>query len=375
MKPSRIKPTIIGRTPSQRVPIFIGAGNLERLGRLIVPERDGQPLAMVTDRVVDGLFGNRAAAVLRDAGWKVERTVLPGGEKVKSQQTILKLHALWLQRGYDRGTPVVALGGGTIGDAVGFAAATYLRGLPLWQVPTSIVGQVDAAIGGKVGINHARGKNLIGCFYQPTGVVIDPLLLQTLPPRERKAGLAEVVKYGVIADPVLFGLCERRLHDWLSRRQTIDDKVIQRCIRIKLRVVAADERDFGLRRILNFGHTLGHAFERWGGYRRLRHGEAVTLGMVGAAWMAHRRRIFPDGDYRRLLSLCARLHPQAKITGWRAEMIVSFLKVDKKRSGGVNVWVLPRRIGLVTMARDASDREIKGALRFVGAWMSVANDE
>ncbi|MBI5867848.1 MAG: 3-dehydroquinate synthase [candidate division Zixibacteria bacterium] len=389
----KISPTLTGHTPGRRVEVFLANGLIDRLGEVIlqsvgahgrgpgVPSGKSKsqakssarstnrsPIEIVTDRNVAGLLGQRVIDSLANSGWSVNVSVTPAGENIKSSATVAKLHNHWFELGYDRNTPVIALGGGTVGDVTGFAAATFLRGLPFWQVPTSIVAQVDAALGGKVGINHTRGKNLIGCFYQPAGIVIDPSALDTLPIRERCSGFAEVVKYGVIADRTLFQACERHLESWISGDEAIPDSVIKRCARIKLRIVAADETDHGLRRTLNFGHTLGHAFERWGKYRALRHGEAVALGMVGAGWMAMKRGLWSGRDFTRLAKLCTLLRPR-RLAAFKVSDIARHLSVDKKRIRGRNVWILPRGIGRVDVCADVTEKEISGALSYIAAWL------
>lgn len=367
--------------------MYLANGLIDRLGEIILQSeavpgissgkskskakssaRPTNPIEVVTDRNVAGLLAQRVIDSLANAGWSVNISVTPAGENIKTSATVAKLHNHWFELGYDRNTPVIALGGGTVGDVTGFAAATFLRGLPFWQAPTSIVGQVDAAIGGKVGINHTRGKNLIGCFYQPAGIVIDPSVLDTLPICERCSGLAEVVKYGVIADRTLFRACERHLESWISGDEAIPDSVIECCARIKLRIVAADETDHGLRRLLNFGHTLGHAFERWGNYRALRHGEAVALGMVGAGWMAMKRGQWSGRDFARLAAMCTLLRPR-RLASFKAFDIARHLTVDKKRVRGRNIWILPRGIGRVDIRGDVTEKEIRGALTYIADWM------
>ena len=369
MKRSHIlKPDLIGRTTGTTVPVYVRAGLGFELGR-VLPPANGQRLALITDKIVGRLHGKRVREGLVSAGWKVELYELAPGERIKSARVVEKLHESWLHAGYDRSTPVIALGGGTIGDAVGFAAATFMRGLPLWQVPTTVVGQVDSSIGGKVGINHPRGKNLIGSFYQPTGIVIDPEFLATLPVREIRSGLAEVVKYGIIADFGLFRRCEKRSLAWTTEQEPIDQETIKRCVEIKLDVVRSDERDTGRRHILNFGHTLGHAFEAWGKFSRLRHGEAVTLGMVAAAKIAYARKSISSGDSERISTLCRAIAPVGKLGRFEARAIMPFLGTDKKRIAGRNTWVLPNRIGKVTLTSDVTDKEIVAAIDFVRHWL------
>ncbi|HWO58252.1 MAG TPA: 3-dehydroquinate synthase [bacterium] len=365
-----LRPTLIGQTPGARVPVYLRPDIATLLPRLLgkVPAST-TALVVVTDMTVARLHLGPLNRALTAAGWRVDRYVLPPGERIKTRAVVDSLHERWFRQGYDRSTPVIAFGGGTVGDAAGFAAATFMRGLPLWQAPTTIVGQVDSALGGKVGINHRLGKNLIGCFYQPTGVVIDPTLLATLPSRELRAGLAEVVKYGVIDDPALFETCERRLPSWVRGDRPIDAAVIAACAAIKLRIVEADEHDRGLRHRLNFGHTLGHALEAWGKYRIFRHGEAVTLGMVGVASIAAARGVFPSSDLARLESLCRPLAPSIWSPRFVPEAVIAHLALDKKRQGGRNTWLLPRRIGAVASVRDVADNEIVEALRYVRRWL------
>ncbi|HUU45295.1 MAG TPA: 3-dehydroquinate synthase [Acidobacteriota bacterium] len=367
----QIRPTFRVRTAPRDVRVYAGDHLLDRLGQVLRPARSGLPVELVTDRTAAGLFAVRTETTLRRVGWRVRRFVLPPGESVKSSATIAKLHERWFDAGYDRHTPIVALGGGTITDAVGFAAATFMRGLPLWFVPTTIVGQVDAAIGGKVGINHRRGKNLIGAFYHPDGIIIDSSLLATLTPRDRRAGLAEVLKYGVIADAALFHTCEESLPAWVEGTRALDARTIRRCVRIKLDVVAVDETDRGQRHILNFGHTLGHAFERWGGFRRLRHGEAVALGMVGAASIARHRGLLRPTAFNRLADACAVLRPPRRLPEFAADDILAHLAFDKKRRAGRNLWVLPRGIGRVVIRDDITQREARAAVAFVRDWLAT----
>lgn len=365
-----LKPDLIGRTPGASVPVYVGPGLSLKLSQLMGRSGETRRIALVTDTTVARLHGGRLRASLIAGGWTVDRYQLAPGERIKSEGVIGRLRESWLRAGYDRATPVVALGGGTIGDAVGFAAATFMRGLPLWQVPTTVIGQVDSSLGGKVGINHPRGKNLIGCFYQPTGVVIDPQFLATLPVREIRSGLAEVIKYGIIADPAVFRRCEEMLPGWVARSAAIDSVLIERCAAIKLKVVRADERDMGRRHILNFGHTLGHAFEAWGKFTLLRHGEAVTLGMIAASHIAVERGVLSAKDFGRIRSLCRPLVPGRRLCRFGSAAVIRYLATDKKRLSGRNAWVLPTRIGQVTIVRDAADKEIKAAIEFVRQWLN-----
>jgi len=365
----QLTPTLWGKTIGRRVPVFLGTKILDQLPRILTPQRKDQPIEIVSDRIVDARFAGPMVIVLNQLGWKVNRTVLDVGEKIKSARTIAMLHEQWFELRYDRRTPIIALGGGTVGDTTGFAAATFLRGLPFWQIPTTIIAQVDAALGGKVGINHKRGKNLIGCFYQPKGVIIDPMLLTTLPQRERRSGLAEVVKYGVIGDKRLFSICEKQVPHWVSGDEPIGADVIQRCVRAKLRIVAEDETDTGKRHVLNFGHTLGHALERWAKFSKLRHGEAVALGMYAAGFVARKRKLWSEDEFVRLAALCKHLHPSRALGVPAPEEIIGHLSADKKRSAGRNIWVLPCAIGRVEMFDNVTEKEIRSALQALWQWM------
>lgn len=346
------------------MPVFVDDGLLDRLPDVLTSVHANRVCEVVTDHNVDALLGRRVMTALRKGKWTAHKTVLPAGERIKSERTIRSLHENWFERTLDRYTVIIALGGGTVGDVVGYAAATFLRGLPLWQVPTTIIGQVDSAIGGKVGINHKRGKNLIGAFYQPTGIIIDPQVLDSLPPRERRSGLAEVVKYGVIADARLFRRCERSVDTWVSGTEGIPTATLQTCARIKLKIVAADETDRGLRHHLNFGHTLGHALERWGRYRRFKHGEAVAIGMVAAGWMAHKRGDLTESEFKRLEAVCRSLYPRLATLPDRNSDVTEHLHSDKKRMAGTLRWVLPHGLGRVRVVENVTPREINGALHY-----------
>lgn len=369
MKRTRtIRPDLIGRTAGSKVPVFIRGELARDIGRLLPGVSGHRRVCVVTDRTVARLHGAQVRKSLESSGFTVDWVALPPGEGIKSNRVISALHDRWFRNGYDRSTPIIALGGGTIGDAVGYAAATFMRGLPLVQVPTTLIGQVDSALGGKVGINNRRGKNLIGCYYHPVVAAIDPGFLATLPVREIRSGLAEVIKYGIISDASLFRRCETCISDWLAGGQ-IDQATIKRCASIKLRVVRADERDTGARHILNFGHTLGHAFEAWGGFRLLKHGEAVTLGMVAVSSIALSRGKLKALEFDRIMKLCGLIGPSSKAASFNARAVTAFLKTDKKRAHGTNAWVLPVRIGGVTIVRNVTDNEIRAAIGFVREWL------
>ena len=266
--------------------VLIQPGILPQIGRVFHDIGLSGRVGIVTNPVVNELYGRVVLRALKQAGFSPFLVIIPDGEQAKSMHWLSKiLDALVTQR-LERQDVVLALGGGVVGDVAGFAASVYLRGVPFVQVPTTLVAQVDSSVGGKTGVNHPIGKNLIGAFYQPRVVVIDPQALQTLPKREWIAGLAEVIKYGMIADQKFFEYLEQHVDGLREQAEDVIPTVIRRCCEIKAEVVGGDERESGRRRILNYGHTVGHALETWGRYRTWIHGEAVGIGMVQEAAIA-----------------------------------------------------------------------------------------
>ncbi|MBM41601.1 MAG: 3-dehydroquinate synthase [Acidobacteria bacterium] len=292
--------------------------------------------------------------------------LIPDGERSKNQQTLGRIYEWLIGAGADRHSVVIAVGGGVIGDTVGFGAASYLRGVDLVQVPTTLLAQVDSSIGGKVGINHALGKNLIGAFHAPVAVVIDPSLLDTLPRREMRAGLYEVVKYGVIASRPLFEQLSNDLSRIFARDPDVMTGIIAQSCRIKADVVADDEREGDRRRILNYGHTAGHALEAVTRYRRLRHGEAVGYGMLVAAELGVRRKLLSEADREALSTLIGNMGPLPSVSDLSADELITAMHRDKKVVEGRLHMVLPRGIGDTQIADDVSDRDIRRALKVIG---------
>lgn len=295
-----------------------------------------------------------------------EPILVPDGERFKHLATVSRIYDALLRAGADRASTVIAIGGGVIGDIAGFAAATYLRGVPLVQVPTTLLAQVDSSVGGKVGVNHPMGKNLIGAFYPPSAVVIDPQLLATLPRREFRAGLYEVVKYGVIASRPLFDRLTSGLSALFARDSAALLPVITESCGIKAAVVEADERESGARRTLNFGHTAGHALEAITKYRRFRHGEAIAYGMLAAAELAVARRAFAPEDREALAALIAQMGPLPPIGDLAAAEVVDAMARDKKVIAGRLHFVLPTSIGSTTVVTDVTTDELRQALVATG---------
>jgi 3-dehydroquinate synthase len=287
-----------------------------------------------------------------------EPILLPDGERFKQLATVGRIYDILIRAAADRATTIVAVGGGVVGDIAGFAAATYLRGVPVVQVPTTLLAQVDSAIGGKVGVNHPSGKNLIGAYHQPAAVIIDPELLATLPRREFRAGLYEVVKYGVIASRTLFGQIQSQLTQVFARETSVLVPLVADCCRIKGGVVEQDERESGPRRALNFGHTLGHALEAVTKYRRFRHGEAVAYGMLGAADLGVTRGALAAADRDALAALIAQMGPLPSVSDLSAKQLVAAAAHDKKVVAGRLHFVLPTALGATTTVTDVTVDEL-----------------
>jgi 3-dehydroquinate synthase len=344
--------------------IRIEQGALALVGGLVAESCPSKSAAVVTNPRVGGLYAQRVLESLAASGIKAVLVTIPDGERYKSLSVCRRIYSDLLAAGLDRGSVVVALGGGVIGDIAGFAAATFLRGVSFLQAPTTLLAQVDSSIGGKVGVNLPQGKNLVGAFHQPSGTLIDPLALRTLPRREIRSGLAEVIKHGIIYDQVFFEFLRTNIDPILALDGDALTEAITRSCVIKAGVVAADERESGLREILNFGHTIGHGIENAAGYGRYRHGEAVSIGMIAEALISERMGIAKPGvaeRIRKLLSaagLPTKLAPTVSI-----EAVGSSLALDKKARQGRVRYVLPTRIGEVVRRNDVPAEFVAQALR------------
>jgi 3-dehydroquinate synthase len=349
-------------TPSRSYAVTLGDGLLDRLGSLLdgvnVPERR----FVVSNPLVWRLHGQRLSRSVPG----VETILVPDGERFKLLQTVSRIHDSLIRANADRASTVITFGGGVIGDTAGFAAATYLRGVALVHVPTTLLAQVDSAIGGKVGVNHPLGKNLIGAFYQPHAVFADPSVLATLPRREFRAGLYEVIKYGMTSSATLFDRVAGERAAIFAREPSVLTAVIAESCRLKAGVVSSDEREAGRRRILNFGHTAGHALESITKYRRYRHGEAVAYGMLVAAELSAGRKALAESDRRALADLIACLGPLPPVADITVPQVIEAMKHDKKMIAGRLQFVLPVAVGSVAIVDDVTEREMKGALARVG---------
>ena len=348
-------------TGTRTSPIWIGEGLSEDLGPLLDRHGIGSRRFTVSSAVVWRLHGERLRAALGG-----DPILLPDGERFKNLQTVSKIYEKLIRSSADRGSTIIAVGGGVVGDTAGFAAASFLRGIALVHVPTTLLAQVDSSIGGKVGVNHALGKNLIGAFHQPALVVIDPLFLKTLPRREFRSGLYEVVKYGVIANRDLFDRLERDSKAIFAKDTAALMPAIVDSCRIKADVVSKDERESGLRRILNFGHTVGHALEAITQYRRFRHGEAIALGMLAAADLAVARGAMAERERAALARLITGMGPLPSVTDLSIPEAIDAIRRDKKVVHGRLHFVLAIEIGATTTVDDVTEDELRDVLVRLG---------
>jgi 3-dehydroquinate synthase len=323
--------------------------------------------AVVTDAHVAPLFGERVMTSLGQAGFETVQVVVPPGEKSKSLRVVSQCYDQLAQHRLERKSFLVALGGGVTGDLAGFVAATYLRGLAFVQIPTTLLAQVDSSVGGKVGVNLPAGKNLVGAFHQPRLVLCDLGTLASLPDREYRAGLAEVIKYGIIYDAALFRRLERDLDRLLERDPAILGPIVARCCEIKAEVVGQDETESGLRAILNFGHTLGHAIEAITAYGRYLHGEAISVGQVAAALLSAKLRGLPAPEVDRIRELFVRagLPVTVRLDAARRQRLFEAMRLDKKVSGGEIKFVLADRIGAVAWGQRVPDAEVHQVLDLI----------
>lgn len=333
-------------------PILIGSGMIHQVGEVLNKKGFTGKIGVVTDSIVNQIYGGTVVQTLEGAGFQVERIVLPPGEKTKSLRWVHGILDRLVRRKFERGSLLLALGGGVIGDITGFAASIFVRGIPFVQVPTTMIAQVDSSVGGKTGVNHPLGKNLIGTFYQPKMVIIDPDTLFTLPQREFAAGLAEVIKYGMIEDGKFFKFLERQL-PLLQQKRTHSQvllHIIRRSCQIKAKVVGEDERETNRRRILNYGHTIGHAFEALGKYRTFIHGEAVAIGMVLEAELAHHLGFCSRQVVMRQRALVEQVGLMPQLPSVTGRQLWATMMRDKKVVQEQVYCVFPARIGEVTIA-------------------------
>jgi 3-dehydroquinate synthase len=331
-------PYLTIRQASATYPVFVGRGLLHRVGELV--QARGK-VFVITSRALHERFG----AIVAGA----ELLLIEEGEAHKTLDTANDVVTQLLDRGAKRDSMAIVVGGGMIGDTAGFAASIFLRGIDLVHVPTTLLAQVDSSIGGKLAVNHPKGKNLIGSFYPPRAVISDTAVLDTLPPRERLSGMYEALKGGVIADASLFGMFERQQFDL--------DEMVRKAIRVKAEIVSADEKEADLRRLLNYGHTIAHGIEAALQYEGITHGEAVAWGMIGANAIAVRRGLLPRDEAARIERVILAYDP-AVPPPLRSEDVLAATEHDKKNTGRARVMVFPRRVGECVVASDVSEEEI-----------------
>jgi 3-dehydroquinate synthase len=344
--------------------ILIGA-KLEKLGEEMLKLRFGKKTAVVTNPTVNRLYGQRVLKTLTAADFRAMPVEIPDGEQYKTLDWANAVFTALLINTFDRRSPLVALGGGVIGDLTGFAAACYMRGVPFVQVPTTLLAMVDSSVGGKTGVNHSLGKNMIGAFYQPRLVLMDLDALKTLPKEELLSGMAEVIKYGVIWDRELFDFLEKNREKILNLEEGPLGHIIRRSCEIKADVVSKDEREGGLRAILNFGHTVGHAVETLSDYTS-RHGEAVAIGMVYAAKLAHRTGLCDARVPERIEKLINAYGLPTSLSAMKQRPAVTrfmdMIQVDKKAEAGKVRFVLPKKIGEVVITGEWGEQQLQELL-------------
>lgn len=344
-------------------PIHIASNLLCRLGELMVEMSLGKKVLLVTDSNVGPIYREKISALLGQAGFQVSLAVMPAGEGSKTLAQAERLYDAAFHAGLDRSCPVVALGGGVIGDLAGFIAATYMRGVPFVQVPTTLLAQVDSSVGGKVAVNHPRGKNIIGAFYQPRLVLIDVDTLETLGQRDIKAGLAEVIKYGVIWDKDFFSWLEENMTKILALENSAIEQVIETCCRIKTEVVEQDETEQGRRAILNYGHTVGHAVELLAGYGVYLHGEAVSIGMVAEARLAQNLGLICQEESSRISNLLTSVGlPVDLPPGLNQDQMIDSMYTDKKVTESKLTFALPEGIGRASVYKGVAEAKIRKLL-------------
>lgn len=345
--------------------VEIGAGTLAELPEFLRARSDSDHAIIITDETVDELYADAAGDRLVEEGWEANLLIVEPGETSKSVESAEELWNALLSEGADRQSIVVAIGGGVVGDLAGFVAAAFARGLDFFQVPTTLLAQVDSSVGGKVGVNLPGAKNMVGAFWQPRGVLVDVAVLDTLPDREYRAGLAEVVKYGVILDADFFAYLEQHVEAINAKDRDALRTIVDRSCRLKADVVEKDERELtGLRAVLNYGHTFAHAFEALGEYELLLHGEAVAAGMRCAMRLAERLGRVDAAVVARQEALLKALHLDMRPPEADGQDLLRLMHRDKKVAAGKLRFILPDRIGRVEIVGDVSDDDVLAAMEF-----------
>jgi len=346
-------------TATQRYPIFIGYGLLDKLGEKMKKAALSGTATIISDENVFSFYGSKVEGVLKDAGFSVNAFVVPPGEETKNMDYVIKIFDFLVEHRAERDDITIALGGGMVGDLAGFVAATFLRGMPWVQVPTSLIAMVDASIGGKVGVNHPEGKNLVGAFYQPNLVLADPQALTTLPRRELTSGWAEVIKHGLILDKEYVKFLEDNVDRLIELEPELLTQAIARSAAIKAQVVSQDEKEReGKRIILNYGHTMAHGLEAVTRYKRFLHGEAVAIGMMGATKLSQRLGLLPSAAVERQHTLLQKFGLPTVFSGLDLTEITRTMELDKKIKGTTIRWVLLQDIGKSVIRSDVPQDDV-----------------
>ncbi|HEY7547248.1 MAG TPA: 3-dehydroquinate synthase [Blastocatellia bacterium] len=364
-RPLPTMPTITVKLKERSYPIEVSTGLLDQAGALVRAALGEQTrlVVVVSNPTIDALYGRRLSRSLHQADFRARRFLMGDGERFKTLRTASSLYTFLIEQRIERSSIIIALGGGVVGDVAGFVAATFMRGIRFIQVPTTLLAQIDSSIGGKTGVNHPLGKNLIGAFHQPSLVLIDPETLHSLPPREMRAGLCEAIKYGVIRDRKLFDRIARDMEKMKRLDYDALTYMIARSCRIKADVVARDEREGGLRRILNFGHTIGHALEAVTRYRRFLHGEAVGHGMRAAVRIAERMNMIDSGERAAIDEIIRSVGDIPAANTLALDDIMEAIGRDKKVENGKVAFVLPVEIGRVVIRSDVPLQVVRSALK------------
>jgi len=340
-------------------PIHITSGLLNKISSILSENNHGQKWIIISQYRLMELYGFDLISHLNSTGFETDFITVPVGEAAKSINEFNRVISQMIEMNCDRSTSVLALGGGVVGDVAGFAASTFMRGIDYYQIPTTLLAMVDSAIGGKTGINIAEGKNLVGAIYQPKAVFIDPIFLKSLPKKEVISGLGEIIKYGAIMDKEFFN----EISNGLENIESFPfENIIYRACKIKSDIVAQDEREGNLRRILNFGHTIGHALEAHFGYGKLRHGEAVSYGMICAGWISNQLGHLSENDYKKLKETIEKL-PLPPLNKFDQNQILPFIKNDKKNMSGKLHFVILDGLGSSSTTNDVSDDLILNSLK------------
>lgn len=341
-------------------PIYISKG-FDNLSELITAGKFSGKAILVTDTNVDPLYTSPVMQAFHKSGLELKKFVFDAGESSKKLETVYEIYCMCMEHHLDRSSPIIALGGGVTGDMAGFVAATYLRGVPFIQIPTTTLAQADSSVGGKVGVDFKSVKNLIGAFYQPTFVYMNVEVLKTLPDREYVSGLAEVIKHGIIRDRDFYGFLYEQMDKILARDSDIMIYLAKQNCTIKGEIVEKDEKEEELRAILNFGHTIGHAIETVRNFELL-HGECVSVGMVGAAYISNRLGFLSDDDYQSIRDILGKTGLPLRIDRTDRKMVYETMFLDKKIKGGRLKFILPRKIGEVIQYTEVPEELIMEAL-------------